>query len=253
MKKKLSRMEKEEILRIVGEANALENTRYGSPLDGDRYATVPSETDPARLAAFAAVFDLGETLDGRPVTEAMLFTDPVCRRQGIASALLAKIRKPGEVIKFAEYASPSGDAFLGNAGAVHRYDELCMTLSLPAFLKKKQESGKTDMTPAAEEETVCEEAAGVPEDASRRFFTKHSELYVNRDGDVAYLFGVRTDRAHMQKGHAKRLLSAVLWKLSAEGVRQVVLQVSGKNVPALGLYEKTGFAVTERLGMWYLM
>ena len=252
MKKRLKRSEKEEILRIVGEENALENTRYGSPLDGDRYVVVPSETDPARLSAFAAAFDLGETVDGRPVTEIMLFTDPAERRKGIAAALLQKIRRTEEVLKFAEYASPSGDAFLHKAGAVHAYDELCMTLSLPDLYRERQENGEMSMTSSAEEDAVREEVVGEPEDASRRFFSKRSELYVNRDGDAAYIFGVRTDRAHMQKGHAKRLLSAVIAKLSSEGVKEAVLQVSGENEPALRLYETMGFAVSERLGMWYL-
>lgn len=237
MKKRLKKAEKEEILRIVSEENALEGTQYGSPLDGDAFLTVPSEKDPEKLSAFAAAFLLGETCRGLPVTEVMLFTDRGSRRKGLATRILQKIRKPDTVLKFAEYPSPSGDGFLKRAGALHLYDELCMTLSLS---KRKAES------------EVLSETVGDPADGCRRFYSGHSELYVNRSGETAYLFGVRTDRAHMGKGHAKSLLSAVLSGLAEEGVTQVTLQVSGENLPALRLYETLGFTVSERLGMWYL-
>ena len=237
MKKRLKRSEKEEILRIVAEENALEGTHYGSPLDGDAFLTVPSENDPEKLSAFAAAFQLGETSGGLPVTEVMLFTDRESRRKGLATRILQKLRKPDTVLKFAEYPSLSGDGFLQKAGAGHLYDELCMTLSL---------------TERKEESEVLSETVGDPADGCRRFYSGHSELYVNRSGETAYLFGVRTDRAHMGKGHAKSLLSAVLCKLSQEGVTEVTLQVSGRNLPALRLYEALGFTVSEKLGMWYL-
>lgn len=246
MKKRLKHSEKEEILRIVSEENALEKTHYGSPLDGDRFVVVPSETDPERLDAFAALFFLGETKDSLPVTEVMLFTDAAKRRRRIASELLKKIKKPGSVLKFAEYASASGDGFLKQAGAVHGYDELCMTRSLSDLCRKEKKSAD------GADAVSFEKVPGDPGEETRRFYSRHSELYVNRFGDGAYLFGVRTDRAHMREGHAKKLLSAVLLRLSEEGAKEVLLQVSGVNVPAVRLYEKAGFAVSKRLGMWYL-
>ena len=243
MRKNLKADEKKELDRIVCEENALEHTRYGSVLDADRFAFPDRKTrlrltgaDPAGVPAFAAVYELGETYHGRPVREVSIFTDIRFRRKGLGTALLEKIRTPDAVLKFAEYESRSGDAFLKKCGAVHVYDELCMTVKTGAA----QSGGEAFL-----QETPLS-------DGFRRMENEHSALMVAPYGEKAYICGVQTDAGMLRKGYAEKLLGAVLRKLSAEGTGEAILQVSGENIPAVKLYEKLGFVVTERLGMWYL-
>lgn len=52
------------------------------------------------------------------------------------------------------------------------------------------------------------------------------------------------------KGYGKILMELLLARLCEAGVRRVILQVSGDNAPALALYKKTGFRVTETLSYY---
>lgn len=52
------------------------------------------------------------------------------------------------------------------------------------------------------------------------------------------------------RGYGYAMVSQLLPLLCEEGVRRVILQVSGDNTPAIGLYKKTGFRVTETLSCY---
>lgn len=73
-------------------------------------------------------------------------------------------------------------------------------------------------------------------------------LTILEDG-WAGLFDIVTDRAQQRRGHARRLVHALLraaWEL---GARDAYLQVSADNTPARNLYRQLGFA--ERYLYWY--
>lgn len=52
------------------------------------------------------------------------------------------------------------------------------------------------------------------------------------------------------QGYGSLLLSTLLGELSRKGIKKAVLQVSGDNAPALALYRKTGFRITETLSYY---
>ncbi|WP_432629628.1 GNAT family N-acetyltransferase [Brotaphodocola sp.] len=52
------------------------------------------------------------------------------------------------------------------------------------------------------------------------------------------------------KGFGTILIRKLLKQLAEFGVKRVILQVSGDNTPALSLYKKTGFAITQSLSYY---
>ena len=52
------------------------------------------------------------------------------------------------------------------------------------------------------------------------------------------------------KGFGTILIRKLLKQLAEFGIKRVILQVSGDNTPALSLYKKTGFAITQNLSYY---
>lgn len=53
------------------------------------------------------------------------------------------------------------------------------------------------------------------------------------------------------QGLGRLLIHQLLWQLGQTTISRVVLHVSGDNIPALSLYQKTGFRITETLSYYY--
>lgn len=53
-----------------------------------------------------------------------------------------------------------------------------------------------------------------------------------------------------RQGYGRRLLGLLFPALYQEGIRRVILQVSGSNGAAIALYKKTGFRITETLSFY---
>ncbi len=229
MKDRLSEKEKGEIAEIVSLCNAHDGTGYSVPLDADGYYLSKSG---GSTVSFLAFFELGETYDGIPVDEICAFTRPEFRGKGRMRRLLGKCREDYEtgeyVWKF--QADPRGNArsVLLHLSCTHEYDELLM---------------KKELAPSGSISSFTEET-GI------HFENEHSELFANVEGVSAYLYDVRTDASHLREGSAERLLKKALREFS-DICEIAVLEVSSQNLPALRLYEKTGFTVAERLEMWY--
>ena len=219
--------EEEEIAGIVALSNETDGTGYSVPADADGWFL--SKHD-GKTVSFAALFELGETYRGIPVDELSLFTDVSFRKKGRMRKILRKIREEYEgdyAWKVCAFPNGRAASFLLHEGFTHEYDELLMELPL----------GNGGGAEPLEAEFTRENA--------------HSELSVKVYGNEAYLYGVRTDAAHLREGSAERLLREALSELSEKGISKAVLQVSGQNTPALALYRKLGFLVAEKLEMWY--
>lgn len=78
----------------------------------------------------------------------------------------------------------------------------------------------------------------------------YGSLTIAEYGDSYYLYGFEIQHRHRGRGYGKSFLSGVLSDLSRLSSRPVRLQVSGDNLPALTLYEKTGFLITETLSRY---
>jgi len=62
-----------------------------------------------------------------------------------------------------------------------------------------------------------------------------------RSGDEAELHYLEVFEDFRQRGIGKELLKQLLGELKKRGVKKLLLEVSEKNIPARGLYEKFGF------------
>lgn len=65
------------------------------------------------------------------------------------------------------------------------------------------------------------------------------------------LHHVEIDSRFRGRGLGSRMIRRLLEVLAGSGVKTVVLQVSADNIPALRLYEKTGFRITETLSYYW--
>ncbi|WP_250986689.1 GNAT family N-acetyltransferase [Methanoculleus oceani] len=63
----------------------------------------------------------------------------------------------------------------------------------------------------------------------------------------AVLYSMAVDKEHRRQGIGRHLLTVSLREMQLNGIYEVALYVSKKNVPALSLYTKLGFAVVGEL------
>lgn len=71
-------------------------------------------------------------------------------------------------------------------------------------------------------------------------------------GRQVYFYGFEIQESCRNKGYGTQFLQMILEFLTEQGYESVRLQVSGSNAPALSLYKKTGFHITETLSYyWY--
>lgn len=66
----------------------------------------------------------------------------------------------------------------------------------------------------------------------------------------AYLYGFEITERLRKQGYGEACLWKQLSVLTHSGIRRITLQVSGENAPALALYKKAGFQITETLSYY---
>ena len=233
--------------------NALEAHPYSLPEDADIFLLYYEGSE---LVAALCIYHMGDTKDGKPIDEICAMTHPAWRRRGCFTKLFSMAKallRP--VLRFGIYPSPSpagkaGDTetFLEHLGAEFTYQEQFMTLPLP------DPCFKAETEPL--ELTIREEAEGSESDsapsATLTVTCPFGECYLTLFGSRAYLFGVLIYRRFRGQGYGYRMLHALLSRLPERGIREVFLEVSSENLPAVRLYEKLGFAVSESLACYIL-
>ena len=70
-------------------------------------------------------------------------------------------------------------------------------------------------------------------------------LWVNIEGDRAFVYDFIIDEALRGKGYGRQALMALEEKLRSMNVDSVGLHVFGDNIPAQELYKKMGFQITD--------
>ena len=268
--------------------NALEAHPYSLPEDADIFLLYYGEdgmdaqkglaeiekaeetavgTEPGELVAALCIYHMGDTKDGKPIDEICAMTHPAWRRRGCFTALFSMAKallRP--VLRFGVYPSPSpagkagggresggaGDAetFLEHLGAEFTHKEQFMTLPLPdpCF---KAETEPLELTIREEAEGSGSDSDSAPS-ATLTVTCPFGECYLTLFGSRAYLFGVLIYRRFRGQGYGYRMLHALLSRLPERGIREVFLEVSSENLPAVRLYEKLGFAVSESLAYYIL-
>lgn len=208
------------------------------------------------LSVFSAFFSESDTY------ECTAFTMPQFRRQGLFVRLLREfLKESGEadLLFPADPSCPDSLAALEAIGAEPLYEEHMMELPLSGSFCERDErdpvitfSPSISLNPQDTEYTALR--AGTPAGSFHLVFSENS----------AYFYGFEIEEALRNRGIGSavmRRLIGELYELMKDDEKNagqpdgkpasVRLQVSGENGPALALYEKTGFQITDTL-VYYL-
>ena len=274
--KQLNRRQLRALSKLTDDCSEHDETHYGVPEDADAYYLL-YEGD--KLAAAAAIFLMGESLNERKVYELAAFTAPKSRRRAYYSRLISamRLKLSGCCVRYAVYGNEAALGTLNARGAVHSHDELMLSLALHSEKwTSNNAGGKIDAAnngTQKHEAKVSKAPEAIPEEnkasdtpgqakqsdaanidyAAGHAQNAHSECYfrLSEDGSSAYVYGVLTYANYLKKGYALSLLKTLFGELAKHGVLNVSLQVSSENEPALKLYEKLGMKESERLCMYY--
>ncbi len=178
--------------------------------------------------------------------EGIPFVHPAHRRKGIFSALLTNAcRKgncPGEDELFFSVRPEQTlwKLVLRAIDAEKAFDEHMMEYSfhpLPSSCPKIE----TDFS---------DEPAVSFQGTEGMAFNSHVSCLLSSHGSYVYLYQLFTEEAFRRQGRALAFLHHLFPQLEALGFSSVRLQVSGENLPAMALYKKTGFHITETLSFY---
>lgn len=239
-------------------------------------------TVPGEMLSAVALYEMGETYQGKPVMEIVAFTSPIYRNRGFWSILLDSLKGElnGFSVRFAVYpdtAVPATLAALKSLGTIYDHDELLMVCSIVKWPNQKRStisvtlsqeyddvktSGDTEGKSKnghieklqAERTESKEDVARIQADPEQSFFvtTPYGECHFRRKGQDAYIYGILTYKRFQNKGYAFLMLKELFSYLGESGAENVFLEVSSQNIPAVKLYKKLGFKVNERLSYYYL-
>lgn len=175
--------------------------------------------------------------------ECSALTAPNRRRQGLFSELLdTAIKLLPEDVSFLFYTDhKSTDAMetLKTYEAEPLFHEYMMELSDSSALRSD-----CTMSISMTESSI--------EDGTHTLHYRSSYGIVNFSvlSSYYYLYGFEIGEEFRGKGYGHAMLCEVLNDLSAKKSMPVRLQVSGENIPALSLYKRTGFQITEALSCY---
>ena len=281
--RQLKRTQLRALTALIDRCNHNDDTHYGFPFDADCYYLLYEREE---LAAAAALFLMGEQLDGKYIYEIAAFTTPVYRRRQHLNRLLAAMRPKldSAYARYAVYDNADAAAALNARHAVHSHDELMLKADLDSIDRYHDTDTAADdvadVTSLTYNASGCKEgcadvlhthenhpdhrhiASIEKENASGSIkvdyesghaYSKYSECYfrIDNTGSNAYVFGVQTYANRLRQGHAYALLSELFRALREHGVSSASLQVSSENTPALKLYQKLGMRQSEKISLYY--
>lgn len=248
---------------LVLDVNEEDNVKYAVPDDADYYAlmyddgtagvSIPEELDadeldPDGLAAFIALYEMGETHNGEEVIELSAFTGPQYRKRGCFKTLMASLSEELSdfSVRFAVYEGTANTEALKSIGALYDHDELMMALRL----SDAEPSGNAgfDVNIAIEEVHTDD---GDYEEG--KVSTPYGECFVRLYGQRAYVFGILTYESRRRHGYAEEMLRTLFRELKDRGIDEITLEVSSANIPAKALYDKLGFRTMDRLSYYYVV
>lgn len=201
-------------------------------------------------AAFFALYEYSDTLCAAAAFiqeedlcyECYAYTKPEFRRRGFFTELLdAAIEELPEDAEFLFYINgndPECTATLEALEAELIMSEYMMELDLnhvEDYLSK----------PSVHDFTVSHSYVDGTE--TWHYQNPHGTVCISVFSSYYYLYGLEITEAMRGKGFGKAFFAQVLYDLAAHKALPLRLQVSGENTPALSLYKKTGFQITETL------
>lgn len=191
------------------------------------------------------------------VCECGAYTEPGHRRRGYFAELLEEALAFVEAYEesrqldvdfcfLTDGNSPDAMAVIGALGAEYWYSEYSMSLELPgaetgpaAAVHSTRSALSTLSISEAEENLYTAALNGQP----------IGVCMIIPSGDTVYFYGFEIKSSCRRMGYGQQFLDAMIALLSSR-YRRMTLQVSSQNVPALELYKKTGFRITETLSYY---
>ena len=229
------------------------------PADGDVYFFMEEPSalgnGSTELLGLLALYETEEH-----VWECSAFTRPDKRQTGIFSALLDAAEKAYPEDQFSFPVPDSKECLpalktLEALGAELWYQEHLMALDAdnPAwntlFTKPDGISLSLSITPSEQTE---EENSQLVQAFSEGPLVASCSLSIEQHNALktCCLHHVFVPEPLRNRGYGTLFLKALLPLLKQQGVSRFLLQVSGSNLPAIALYKKTGFRITETLSYY---
>lgn len=225
-------------------------------------------TSEPRLTGCMAVYQTGDDN-----FECVPFVRPDMREKGIFASLLAAACEEGNIpgegsVYFS--CDPENDLWkniLEHIGAEHAWDEYMMERELTEIEEIVIEKNSNKKTAnavccqifgnaSANEENIDENAAEGSTTwraiGCRSLLNQTSEVtcFLAPQGQSVYLYSLEVLPELRNKHLGTAFLSALLPQLAEKGFKTIKLQVSSENLPAMALYKKTGFHITQTLSFY---
>ena len=271
----LDSFRKDQIQTMVNTCTAHDHTSLSFPFE-DAALFLFSEYDRRTVSAiaFVPVDDL--------LFECSAFTDPEFRGQGLFSALLdqgiQELPEDSELLFYVDQKDRNTAAVLEAIGAEQDSEEHMMELLPEDFSTavRRTDHAESAAAPSGFLTDVQLETLDIDGTLTLCFRSGHAIVNFSVFPSHYYLYGFEVERSQRGKGYGTSFLQTILVGLfsdtenlltdlytgrtvsdapvpasscagSSDHKRPVLLQVSGDNLPALSLYKKTGFRITETL------
>ena len=220
-----------------------------NPLQKSQIQSLHS-TFPVDEADLFAVFEIDGIIrsaaafipEGDNMYECYAFTEPAFRQKGFFTELLdLAIETLPEDTAFLFYTNgtdPDTQAALLALEAESVLAEHMMEISLNSYRTVDTELSENSLTMTV---------STIDETLTRQYSNPYGSVNISVFSSYYYLYGLEIKEEYRGKGYGNQLLNQVLQDLASYEPLPLRLQVSGENIPAVSLYKKTGFQITETL------
>lgn len=194
--------------------------------------------------------------------ECVPFVYPDLRKKGIFSSILAAACEEGQIPgEGSVYFSCGAENklwknVLEHIGAEHAWDEYMMERELTGFETMANEKAADMLYCRILENTdsTTWQAVGsrslLTQNTAENLTAPEVTCFLSPQGNSVYLYSLEVLPELRNKHLGTAFLSVLLPQLAKKGFKTIKLQVSSENLPAMALYKKTGFCITQTLSFY---
>lgn len=261
---------------LIRRCNAADGSNYSTEPDGDFFYLVrngePEESGIAgELLAVLFGYRLGETEEGQEVLELCAYTLPEARQLGCFTLCLHALQDDfrGYSFRFLTKPRHCPEAEAAGAAAAGQDSHPCAEDGYSCA--EDRHPCAEDITPEGqwtlpEDTRETLKALGAEQlydelflmktlprgiaDPGESLCSRFGEVFFSRfNDDTLYLYGLLVYERYQRQGHGREILERL--EAQPEGpYRQILLQVSSRNRPALSLYRALSYETREMLSYW---
>ncbi len=237
----LNSAQKAEIQSILDRSRAKESVSASFPFDeADFYALCTVDNVVRSAAAFVQ--------EDEELYECCAFTDPEYRGEGMFSSLInAALNELPEDVEFIFYTNGKSKdclAVLEAFEAENVLEEHMMEIDTARFAGELAHQNESALSVGSE---FMRTEIDVDGTKTWHYVSSYGVVNISVFSSYYYLYGFEIQETFRGQGHGKVFLRQVLNDLANRNPWPLRLQVSGDNLPAISLYKKTGFQITETL------